>query len=347
MTAARGRDKALDILRVIAIIFVVTIHTCWDGYSQPFLGFDWSSTAVIGCLARPAVPLFLMCSGALMLSPERKMTIKQLYTKSLPRIIIAMLFWAYVYKLYHLAVGGLLSPSALLQAAKEVLLFNQEFHLYYLHILILVYVFLPITRVLIARASEMEMRYFLLVWFAVGIVYPFIKSLWPFSLITGTPTQWAMNMSYSAIGYGVLGWYIKQHKSFDKRISVLAIILSIAVIITGTFIKSASAGELSERFWNGMTPFVCLYSAGIFALVCACIHEGETSGRVLTFLSKGSFCIYLTHLFFLYGVRHFAPLFGVVPCIVLIPIIVLVLCACALCLYAVLSRIPIVKRYLV
>jgi len=200
------RNSSIDLLKTVAIFGVIVIHTCSGAYNDPIPSLGWISAVLWGSIVRASVPIFFMCSGALLLTPHKLLSLKKLYTGNLLRIVAAMFVWALAYKGYHLLVSGSFTLSACFQALKEVLLFKHEFHLYYLHILMLVYVFLPITRVFVKNASGKELQYALAVWFLLGIIYPTVRAFWPFSLLTGIPAQWLMNMTYAAIGYGVLGY---------------------------------------------------------------------------------------------------------------------------------------------
>ena len=79
------------------------------------------------------MPVFFLCSGALLLDPDRDLSLRKLWGRNILHILLAMWVWAFAYKVYGLLPGGI-SLAGLWQGAKEVLLFHHEFHLYYLHI---------------------------------------------------------------------------------------------------------------------------------------------------------------------------------------------------------------------
>ena len=64
------RKDGIDVIKAIAIFCVVLAHTCSPGYYAA--GFDFYASVFWGSLFRMAVPLFLMCTGALLLDPERE-----------------------------------------------------------------------------------------------------------------------------------------------------------------------------------------------------------------------------------------------------------------------------------
>lgn len=345
----RPRNGAVDLLKVLAIFGVIIIHTAPGGYIEPIGSFDFCSAVFWGSLVRASVPVFLMCSGALLLNPQKPLTIKKLYTKNIFRIIVAMIFWGMIYKLYHLTGQGLsgFTPAAVFQALKEVLVFKNEFHFYYLYIILLVYAFLPVTRVFTAHAAKKELQYFLAVWFALGIVAPIAKFFWPFHLISGTPLQAIMNMYYSAIGYGILGYYIQAYPPKKAWPCALLFLAGFAGVFGVTVWRSIAEGKLYQLFFEGMSPCVAFMAAGLFGFVTARVKPETHVCRWVTHVSRASFCIYLVHIIFLWVFARFGLTVAVLPALISIPLISAAVYLCCEPVYLLLSHIPGLKKYLV
>lgn len=341
----KKREYGIDLLKSISILGVIIIHTCT--YNDAVLSVGWLSNLFWGSLTRASVPLFLMCSGALFLKPGKPLSTKKLFTRSIPRILAAMVFWAMTYKVYHLVGSGGLSPAALLLALKEVLVFNQEFHLYYLQIILLVYLFLPVTDLVVQHATRRQVEYLLLLWFLLGIVYPTVGSFWPFRLLDMMAPQFQLNMTYASIGYGVLGFYLKEYP-LGRRVGFGLAAAGFLTVFGGTVWMSARAGSFQTLFLQGMTVGVALLAAGIFSL---CVHaeplRGGRTEQVVTYLSKGSFCVYLTHIYFNYGLPRLGFSAALFPPLVGVPLAALATLVCSLAAYALLRRIPVVKSWLI
>ncbi|MBQ4370368.1 MAG: acyltransferase [Oscillospiraceae bacterium] len=347
MNRSAGRDIAVDLIKTVAIISVLFIHCSSGGYSAPIKSSSWLAAVFWGSVSRAGVPLFLMCSGALMLPQERELTIKKLWCRSILRLLTALFFWAVLYKLYNGLIYKTLSSQYVLTSIKELVLFRHENHFYYLHIMLLVYAFLPATRAFIRAASERETDYFLLIWFLVGILYPTIRPYRPFSLLAGIPGQWLLNMTYASVGYGVLGYRLRR-RPLKKQLAAALAIAGLAVATGGTVIGSIKTGGLYEHFLEGMTVGVCLLAAGIFSL---CVHSAKgVSGRtasVYTFMSKASFCIYLVHIFALKGFYSLGVSVRAAHCVITVPALAAAVLVLSLLVYLLLSRIPWVKRWLI
>lgn len=340
---AAPRDHQIDLVKALAIWMVLIIHISF--FSDPVSSAPFLSNLFWRVLAGSAVPLFLMCTGALMLRPEKELTLRKLFFRSLLRFVLAMVVWAMVYKVQHLYQNGQLTPPALLYAFKEVLLFRQEFHFYYLHIMMLIYVLLPVLRLIVREGNEHILRYLLALLFLFGIVGPTVKPYWPFTLVEGIPTQWVMNMTYAAIGYCLLGWYLRAHP-LSKAVSAGLFVAGFAFTFVLTYVFSARQGSLDGRFLEGMTLGPCLMAAGLYGLLLQAKPAGR-AGKLITELSRGSFCVYLVHVFFLNLDQQALWRTLPIPRLALIPLAATVLLAASMAVYEVLSRIPVVNRWLI
>lgn len=340
-----SRDAALDVIRSVAIVMVVMTHVTSSALYLPVGSLDWWEALFWGCLVRSSVPLFFMCSGALMLN--RDIPLKRLYGHNLLRIVIAMLGWAFVYQLYYLLPGGF-TLAELWDAVKHVLVLDHEFHFYYLHILILVYVFVPVVRVFTRGATKREHEYLLAVWFVTGILFPVLKYVWPFSLVGSLSHWWLMPMAYSAIGYCVLGHYLCTYgRALRRRWYVLALALGFLIVFFGSAWSSLKSGALSTVFMEGMSPGPMLMSAGIYGLF-SCVRQWSVRvKRTAGYLAKAAFCIYLVHVIFLYLLQAVGITAAAWCPLLSIPAITVLIILLSLLVYEVLRRIPVARKYLI
>lgn len=340
-----GRNGAVDLLKSIAIIGVLFIHASTSAYYLPLGSGPWLWAIFWGSISRASVPVFFLCSGALLLDPDRSLPLKKLYGKNILRILVALLAWASAYKLFRLLRAGTLSTATLIQAGKEVLTFQHEFHLYYLHIILLVYALLPAVRLIAAHATKRTLEYLLGLWFVLGILYPSVKGMWPFTLLTGIPAQWALNLTYAAVGYGLLGWYLRKYAARWKPWAALAL-AGFALTWGGTVAASVLTGTLNVTPLNGNTPGVAIMAAGICGAVFAG-RRGRPPLKGTAWLSKASFCVYLVHVFFLYLLEHLGINALLCHPALAIPLTVAAMLAGSLVVYVVLKRIPILNQWLI
>lgn len=339
------RDPGLDAVRAIAILMVVTIHVTSPALSSEVGTGSWWTALFWGSLVRPAVPLFFMCSGALLLS--RDIPLKRLYGRNFLRIVILMLFWALVAQLYRLLAAGF-SPAGLWEAVKNVLLFRHESHFYFLHLLLLVYAFLPIARVFVRSADRKSMLYALGFWFVTGILLPLLRYFPPFSLMYPLEGWYMLNMAYSSIGYALLGYCLRQYgHRLRRRWYALSLIAGAVLIFAGTGIMSLRAGSLVEIFLEGWSVCAMLIAFGLFGLMLSVRNWKTALVRFTGRLSRASLCIYLIHGVFLEVLEKMGLTANSFLPLISVPVIVIIIVALNWLVYEVLCRIPIVNRWLV
>lgn len=200
---------------------------------------------------------------------------------------------------------------------------------------------------MIKNATRRELQYLIILWFILGILYPTAKHFWPFTLLSGIPSQWLMNMTYASIGYGVLGQYLQKYTICKKEIYLLLLGIGFAGVFAGTWIMSVEQGSLYELFFEGMSPFVALMAAGIFGFVTCFAKQGLKAGSFITRISNASFCIYLVHIFFIYIFNAIGLTVRILPSLVSIPVLAGINFLCSYIVYLLISRIPVAKKYLV
>ena len=349
------RDAVPDILKCLCCVFVIIIHTASQSMSALHIDtFNWFSASFWGSLCRPAVPVFLMVSGSLLLDPEKELSIWQIYTRYFLRILLCLLFWAFLYELYFIAGYWILyrqfDPLWFLDAVKNTLFFDHHFHLYYLQLLLIFYVFLPALRVFAAKADRKTLRYTLGIWMIFGILLPTLAKYPPFSQITGIPGEYPLSMTYSALGYGLLGWYLKtadiRREQFRRYL--LIFLGGFAIVYGMTILLSFSQSCLNQDFLDGFTPGVALMAVGLFGGVSALYggRDARSMPRVLWF-SKASFCIYLVHHFFVMLLLTYLYFAYKYFCLVVIPLQAAAVLGMSLLSYLMLKRIPWVKDHLI
>lgn len=347
-----SRNSAVDGAKTVAIFGTLLIHaSAAGGFAGAVGSFDWVSALAWNSLARCAVPLFLLCSGALLLPPEKHVTISSVWKKYIPRILAALLFWAAAYGLLDLLLmwrrGEAVTAAMIGDMLRNLLLFNHKSHLYYLHITLLVYALLPVTRSFVAKAEQKTLYYALGVWFVLSSVYPTLRSLSPLGKLYGIPAQYVINLTWGAVGLGVLG-YVLTKEAAKRRPWEFALLYLISTALTfgGTLAASRKADALYDVFLQGNAPFVYLQAVSVYGFFVSVMH-GREGKRWMETISRASFCIYLVHLFFLDHLMSHGFAAGTYPPIFAVPALVAALFLGSFAVWLVLRRIPIVNRWLI
>lgn len=346
MAESKLRNLTIDLIKACAILGVLIIHIDSAVLTQNLVGsFEWTSGLFWGALFRASVPLFLMASGAIMLDCSKPLSLKKLYVHNIARIVVAMLVWGFAYKLYHLWQEGQMNLPMIWYSIKRLLLFDQEFHFYYIHMILIVYVFLPVTRAFCEKADKKLLIYAILVWAVLAIIYPTVKTFRPFTLLSGLTGQWAINLTFASIGYGILGYYLKKY-TLPRSISIGCLCLGFLLTFGTTFYSSCNNGMLNELFLQGTSPGVCLLAVGIFSITSYVNIKGFFD-KTVTYISKASFCIYLSHMFVLYALEGFGITAKIFPAVISVPIISICVLLICMGIYWILSKIPVLNKWIV
>lgn len=157
-----------------------------------------------------------------------------------------------------------------------------------------------------------------------------------------------MNMAYSAIGYGVLGLYLRRYGSTIPAVWYwLALAAGLGLTLDATAFFSLRSGALYERFIEGMSPGPILMALGLFGLIANREKWPAPVAKVAGRLALSAFCVYLVHILIMHKeIELGLNVFGA-PCLIVVPLSVLaVLIPSHLC-WEVLRHIPIVKNWLV
>lgn len=346
MVQSKTRNVSIDLIKVVAIIGVIAIHVGSSVLHQNAVGSPrWMYGLFWGVFFRASVPLFLMASGAVMLDSHKQLSLKKLFFHNILRIVVAMIVWGFAYKLYNLYQLSALTPEMIWYSFKRVLLFDQEFHFYYIHIILPVYIFLPITRLFVEKADKNHIVYFLIVWLFLAIIFPTAQNFAPFNLVGGMINQWAINMTYASIGYGILGFYLKKY-SMPLYVTIPMAAIGFAITFGMCYHLSAVNGVLNDLFLSGMSLGVCFMATGIFSAFMH-VRISDFWSKIIIYVSKGSFCIYLSHMFFIYELDKLAVNAGAMPAIVSIPLISVFVLILSIVLYVLISKIPVLKKWII
>ena len=105
------RYPYLDLLRCLAIFFVVVLHVMTPVLTNQGLygSTSWYVCLFQNSLNRAGVPLFLMISGYLMLRDARTLAVGRFYKKRLPRLLLPLAVWNGIYYIAHALRAGRLS----------------------------------------------------------------------------------------------------------------------------------------------------------------------------------------------------------------------------------------------
>lgn len=333
----------IDFLRFIAAIAVIIIHVL--GPFRYLYGdipdSEWLAAAGLNSLTRWAVPVFMLISGALLLSTERTFQCEHYLTKRLSKVAIPFVGWTFIYGLVGgFMIDGVWTGQWVSSTTTEILKNSPTdpvwYHLWFFYDFIPLYFVIPFLIPLLKKASPEHIKLALLSWTVLFLMH------W---LKVGSFLQQNLVL-YS--GYLILGWYLfNRDNSPQLKSWVLGGVSMLLLNFAGTWFLAIDAGAYSSFFMGYKTLNTAVIGGMLFVLAQAYAHNIQGQLRALvTLISTYSLGIYLIHPLILIPVRElnngFYEVFG--SNWVAIPAITLVALFLSLLLTMLLVKIPFFRR---
>lgn len=180
-TSGGGYNAALSLLRIIATLSVIFLHTNGTLERNAEI-FSLGERAVLlyqRCVSMMcwAVPCFFMITGALLLNKEKQITVQSCFCKYIRRILLALFLFGVPFALMKtLFETKTLSLHSLSDALLAVLQNKSWDHLWYLYALIGAYLLLPILKRFTDNCTKNELLYACLLLLFFGCIVPVINA---------------------------------------------------------------------------------------------------------------------------------------------------------------------------
>jgi surface polysaccharide O-acyltransferase-like enzyme len=333
-------------LRLVALYAVIVLH-CTSlllmQYGKVSMN-DWLVADFLNAAVRFAVPVFVMITGALSL--HREYEIGSFLKKRLVRVVVPFLFWSLVYigySLYNEEIAFTGDVWVNVKLVLHLLKIGSSYHLWYVYMLIGLYFFIPVIGKFVRHASEKEVLYFLVVWFAVMLItQPYLLRYNP-----------SVDMHYFAgfVGYLVLGHYLA-FKDFNVKHlrlwTILLFLFSIALITIGSRWVMANHQWPSTMFFEPVSPPVVILAASVFLVFKLSAPKlSPVIIRIRDFAGGFNYGIYLAHALVLYFLEDpFGISYKLCTPIIAIPLTALICFIVALPLVWVINKIPFVGKWI-
>lgn len=299
---AKAKIGELDIVRGLAILAVVLIHTTSDGQSYELMGPSHTQLLYffVNKMCAFAVPLFILVSGLVLfyvyIDNWNAKKAGQFYLKRVRSVIVPYLLWSFIYYMYD---QWLVQPQHVqfdwADFGGKLPWADAKYHLYFMIIIIQFYVLFP-PLLWLARKFA---------WFRRSL------PLWGLLVQGGFYSygHWVQPLDHRAelcVSYflfftfgGWLGIYYEQARKYVLRHAAWLIPLGIAfgLAYTGMFILDQYRIAAFENTWY--EAFWTLYGCASAILFIAAAIWMERSWRslaaLLTSLGFASFGVYLMH----------------------------------------------------
>ena len=337
-----------DLLRILAALSVVSIHASaklW--YQFSIRSTDWVITNGINVLSRFGVPMFFMISGALLLAPNREITVKELWLRHILRLFIIYVIWSCAYGAigYFSLHSDAISWKDLIKS-----MLTGSYHLWFLPYLLGIYALLPLLRKWTSVADKKDLQYFLMLFFVFSILKTTLASFIRTPEILAFLDSFKIDLACSFTAYFVLGYYLFHvgiSEKWRKRLFVCFPVFCILNVAISTF-QNWHWEKLTSDFSNTFGLFTMLMTATIFLFVTKKTFQKETSDgcqKLWKQLSLGTLGVYLIHLIIL-DLPFMGKLYASLSPILSIPLVTICCFLISLILATALRKLPLVGHFL-
>lgn len=292
----QGHIAYLDVLRVLAALFVVAIHVL--GPYRTEIGqialSDWSVAVGLNSASRWVVPIFIMISGVLLLSSSHRFTLRHFIQRRVMKVVVPFVLWSLLFA----GLSGLTAEGFSWQTVAQTLHAAPDhetyYHLGFFYYYIPLLLWIPMLRPIVAHLSAPGVAAVGLAWMGVTAWY-----------LSGAQGWWRNDFILYG-GYLWLGFWLHYYPRARPLWWVLGLL---AVGMTGYHVLGTSIQYqryITEGWLSYTTINTVLISAAVFLAVRQW-RQGRTTPSWVATLSRYSLGIYLIHPIFLWPVRAYWP----------------------------------------
>lgn len=365
----RKRAVHFDLVRFIATFAVVQLHiaTPWLWRESDTHSFMWIVCLLFDTIGRAGVPIFLMISGALLLSHNEPYG--NFFKKRLSRVFIPLLFWSLVYEVHMIILNYyhtytvnagphnlwqyLGSPDDWWSVVKNPFAGPVYDHLWFLYMIIGMYLVTPLLRRIVPVLTRVDQWYLLGLWLFADVLLPLAYNYWDFSLGFNIP------IVTPYLGFYLMGYYLMHHQFTPKQIrnTWIVFIASYFVNVIITWYDSDVHGQMQVFWLSHHRPGLFVMAGSAFILLeHYAMHAfqkfSEKKFKMLAYMGGTTFGIYLLHPLIIEGfegifmgwIGIYPPAMHVVPFIA-IPVAAIIVTAITMGIVTLMQRTPVLKKF--
>ena len=284
-----NRIDYISLASVLSAIAVVLLHV---NESVKFFApnMDWFSVNIIHSIFFPAVPIFFIISGAMLLNFKEKYDLKTYFHKRISKTVIPYIVWSFFGLFFQIFFLKTISINQINLSYLFFGLINGSFVgvYWFFSLLFLFYILIPVVSHI--ATDKKHCLYAIVCLFVITLLV--------------SPDGYSKIAIICYVFYGFVGYYIHTWGISQKYkyIWYLLAICGLIMQIIGTFYLSNLSGEINYYFKN-YTHIVCIfYSIGLFVFIkydLVNIMKCEIIDKMISFLDFYTFGIYLIHWYVL------------------------------------------------
>ena len=339
------KDYSLELMRVSSMFLVIVIHMSnyYCRNIDMISSFSYFGATIFNGIARLAVPLFFMISGALLINKTED---DQTTKKRVIKMATVLLIWTVIYLIWNFFYLGV--STNILNAIFDPI----KGHLWYMYAIIGLYIALPFIRKMIINLNEKEEDLFIKLWILLtGGVYIFRLILSFFGVHTVIIYPVPIFQATYYLGYFVAGYIIynrvKDKPATNNKILFWLAGISLLITIVGTYVISSMGNVYYESLFAYRSLFYIVASLAVFNLIISNSKKLLTKNtiKVIDAIAPYSFGVYLVHVIFLNMLMQTSDMTSVTS-IIGIPVFSLLLFAVSYAVIYLLKKVKYIKDYI-
>ena len=292
-----------DILRVIATIMVISIHTIsvyQYNYIKPLRPIPYSIFGIFNSLNRMAVPAFFMLTGALTLRQTRKPITRESYTSFVKNIIYRLVI---PFIVFSLAIYLLTNQQPWSVTRFLALFLNYpgvQKHMWFMYVIIMIYFFIPFLRRFVQSLSRHELKLLICLIFIFSNVLSelFILSKHYHKMMFD---EIALPYIIAYTNLVLLGFYFMKYNISPGKRKLIYILGIISLILLPIIQALTDNVDVAQDLITGRSVLPVFISSAGFIFIKHRFSKVKLSScvtKVITRLSEISFYTYLIHVTF-------------------------------------------------
>lgn len=220
------RKVYIDLIKIIAIFMVVYNHTDNRGFllfteklNSPLFFFY----IFLSVLVKTAVPLFFMCSGALLL--EKKESISTLINKRFLKYLIILIIVSFIQYIYH---HNSQNDFSILSFVSTIYAYQVLASYWFLYAYLAFILMLPFIRRLATSMTDREYQWMILLYGFVSIL-----TICEYIVFKGEffhNQNFYLFITTIYVFYPLMGYYL-EHKTADKYFNIKNLLILVAVSV--------------------------------------------------------------------------------------------------------------------
>lgn len=291
------RNINLDLLKVLACVGVVLLHTAMGGFKETG---SWNFSTYLYYLGTYSIPLFFMVNGYLLLG-KREITYSYILQK-VKWILITVSSWSVIIWLFKRDF----TVNPIKKIIGSLIQKGYFFQFWFFGALIIIYICLPVLKKFLN--SKRSYLYILSVLLVVGLIFELTN------IVLQMPIQTYVIQTFRLwtwFFYYLLGGFIAQFDKdtiknrFKRWMKIIVVLLFlVSPLILFFLARTTYHNSFAEYFYDLL--FVKVVSLGIFLTIFS-LALNQDNNKWIVFLSNQTMGVFIIHT---YIMKLWGKLFG-------------------------------------